>query len=140
MARSGATNSEKQSILRYLFGSNSFTPPANYYIGVSTTAINDDGTGATEPVDVNYARIQVTNNNASWEDIPLEFGRRNLIDLEWSPATISWGTVTYMFIASEATGLNLKYYAELTIPKVIGIDDILRIPATELTINILPTT
>lgn len=140
MARSGFTNSLVQSILRFLFGNVSYTPPANWYIGVSTTLINADGTGATEPTDPAYARVTVNNNTASWEDIPADFGRRNLIDLEWNPATIPWGTVTYMFMADALTGNTIRAFAELTIPKVVGVDDVLRIDATQLQIKLITTT
>lgn len=140
MARSGFTNSFTQSVLRLLFGNVSYVPPSNWYIGVSTTLINADGTGITEPTDPSYARVVLNNNTATWEDIPADFGRRNLINIEWSPATVSWGTVTYMFIADSATGSNARCFAELTIPKVVGIDDVLRIDASQLQIKFVTTT
>lgn len=139
MARSGFTNSFTQSILSLLFGNVAYTVPSNWYIGVSTTLINADGTGATEPTDPAYARIQVNNNTASWENIPADFGRRNLINIEWSPATVAWGTVTYMFIADASTGTNIRCFAELLIPKVVGVDDVLRIDATQLQIKLVTT-
>lgn len=139
MAKSGATNIQAQNLLSRDFGSVVYTPPATWYIGASTTLINADGTGKTEPSDPSYARVTVSNNTASWEDIPADVGRRNLINLEFPVATTAWGTITYIFFADALTGGTIRYYAELINPKVVGVDDVLRVDAGNLQIKILPT-
>ncbi len=55
------TDSTEKEILRYLFGRIPFTPPPLYYAGVSSTAINEDSTGATEPSGGGYTRIAIPN-------------------------------------------------------------------------------
>lgn len=40
--------------------------PATWYLGTSTTTPADDGTGFTEPVGNNYARVAVTNNSTNF--------------------------------------------------------------------------
>ena len=141
MARSGATNSAVMKLLKLVFGSNAYAPPTNWYVLASSTPINADGTGATEPTDPAYARIVINNNNASWEDIPADFGRRNLANLEWATATTNWGTTTYIALSTTPTvgSGNIEYFAELLIPKTVTIDDILRIDASQLNIKMVLT-
>lgn len=136
---SGMTNYNIMAILRNQFGSVANTIPAKWYIGASTTAINQDGTGATEPTDPAYARVEVDNNTSSWEDIPADFGRRNLIDIVFPIATTAWGTITHIFITDSLTGGNMRYYGQLTVAKPVSIDDVLRIDASNLQIKFLPT-
>ena len=140
MAKSGMTNTHAQSILSRDFGSVTYTPPATWYIGASTTTIASDGTGATEPVAGGYARVAVTNNTSNWENIPADTGRRNLTAIEFPVATASWGTITFVPIYDALTGGTMRYYAELLYSKVVGIDDVLRFEAAQLQIKILPTT
>ena len=64
MPRSGATNAEVLALLKLAFGANANTAPKNWYVLASSTPINADGTGATEPTDPAYTRIQINNNNA----------------------------------------------------------------------------
>lgn len=140
MAKSGMTNTHAQSVLSREFGSVSYTPPVTWYVGASTTTINADGTGATEPVGGGYARVAVTNNTSNWENIPADVGRRNLTAIEFPVATASWGTITFVPIYDQASGGTLRYYVQLTNSKVVGIDDVLRFEAGQLQVKILPTT
>jgi hypothetical protein len=140
MAKSGMSNAHVQSVLSREFGSVAYTPPVTWHVGVSTTQINPDGTGATEPSGGGYARVAVSNNTASWENIPADVGRRNLTVIEFPPATASWGTVTFVPIYDAPTGGVLRYYVQLTNSKVVGVDDVLRFEAGQLQIKILPTT
>lgn len=136
---SGFTNYLGQRILRLVFGNVAYTVPTNLYIGLSTTTVQPDGTGITEPVDPSYARLTVQNTTASWEDIPSIIGRRNLIDFTFAPATTNWGTVTYMFISDAITGGNIIAFANLTTPKPVTIDDVPTFTATNLQIQLTTT-
>lgn len=55
----GAKHDELRTIADSRFGSGN---PVTWYIAVSTTVSNADGTGFTEPVAAGYARVAVTNN------------------------------------------------------------------------------
>lgn len=63
MVNIGASDSRERVIADSQFGSGT---PATWYIGLSTTQPNDDGTGFTEPVGGSYARKAVTNNVTNW--------------------------------------------------------------------------
>lgn len=139
MAKSGATILQQQNLLARDFGSVTYTPPSVWYIGVSTTTINEDGTGVSEPSDPAYERVAVDNNTASWEDLLSGTGRQNITIVEFPPATVNQGTITYLGLFDAPTGGNVRYYAELVNPKTVGVDDVLRIDSSNLQIRLQPT-
>jgi hypothetical protein len=141
MAKSGATTFQQQRILSRDFGNVAYTPPTILYIASSTTTINEDGTGMTEPsTDPAYARVAIDNNTANWIDLLSGAGRQNDIIAEFPPATVNQGTITYIAICDSATDpTNILYYAELVNPKTVGIDDVLRIDSGNLQIRLQPT-
>jgi len=140
MAISGATNLQSGYLLSRDFGGVTYTEPTTWYIGVSTTTINQDGTNATEPTDPAYARVSVDNNVTNWENLAVNVGRQNAISIEFPAATISQGTITYVGLWDSLTSGNIRYYAELINPKTVGIDDVLRFDVGNLQIRLLPTT
>ena len=140
MAISGATNLQANNILSRDFGSVVYTPPSVWYIGVSTTTINQDGTGATEPTDPAYARVAVDNNTTNWEALLVGTGRQNATAIEFPQATVNQGTITYLGIWDAATSGNVRYYVQLINPKVVGIDDVLRVDIGNLQIKLIPST
>jgi hypothetical protein len=75
--------------------------PANVDIGLSTTAISDDGTGYTEPVGGSYARVTKANTNANWA-VATAGSKINASDIVFPTATGDWGTVTHWFISDTA--------------------------------------
>jgi len=95
------TDPAEQEILRYLFGRVSFNPPPIWYIGLSTTPINDDFTGVTEPSGGNYARVGVSNDTNSWTFSAGQITNGTIIQFPIPSA--SWGDISYFFMADTAT-------------------------------------
>lgn len=85
------------------------------YVGFSTTAINADGTGYTEPSGSDaYARIAVS--ASEWTTT----GRRRATNVSKSFAaapTGSWGTLTHFFLSNSATigGGTIEAYGTLSL-------------------------
>ena len=138
--KSGFTEFQQQRMLERMFGNVAYSEPTVIYIGVSTTVLNADGTGSTEPTDPSYARVAIDNNISNWEDLISGAGRQNAIPVEWAEATTNWGTVTYVAGYDTISGGNMLWFSELTIPKPVGINDVLRIKAGEAQIRIQITT
>lgn len=105
-------------ILDRNFGSVLYTPPATLYIGLSTTPINIDGTGATEPSGGSYTRVGVTNDKTTWSNA-VNGTLLNSITITFPESTASWGTITYAFIADALSGGNIWFYDTLTPSKVV---------------------
>lgn len=96
------------------FGNVTFTVPTNLYVGLSTTPVNFDGTGATEPTSGNgYSRVTIANNKTTWGN-SLNGILSNLIQVIFPTSTGSWGTVTYVFFSDALTAGNILYYDVLT--------------------------
>lgn len=102
----------------YLFGATSFTPNGTYYIGLSTTAINADGTGVIEPTGGGYQRVAVTNNKTNFTDSTGGIVQ-NKVQFEFPESTTAWGTITHVFISDGPTTGNVLYYDALTTPRTV---------------------
>ena len=114
------TNYAADKIAAYNFGSDDYTPPATLYVGLSTTAIDKDGVGVTEPTDASYARVAVDNDGVTW-DIPSDGVLSNLIDIIFPESSESWGIISYVFIADDDgdPAGNVWYYSELSPSKIV---------------------
>lgn len=100
---------QANKVLDRNFGSVSYTPSATLYIGLSTTPINADGTGATEPVGNGYTRASVANNKTSFSSA-VNAVLTNLISIQFPESTASWGTITHIFISDSLSGGNILYF------------------------------
>lgn len=100
-------------ILDRNFGGTAYSPPATMYFGLSTTAIQIDGTGATEPSGGAYARVGVTNDKTTWGTAS-NGSLVNLIPVQFVESTASWGTITHVFIADALSGGNIWFFDALT--------------------------
>ena len=100
-------------IIDNLFGITSFVVPTTLYFGLSTTAINIDGTGATEPSGGSYARVAFINNKTNWSTAANGI-ITNSTAITFPTSTASWGTITTVAIWDAATLGNIWWYDTLT--------------------------
>jgi len=110
-----------------ILGAVALTFPPTYYLGVSTTTISKDGTGATEPVDAVYERIAITNNKINFGDSVLGL-ITNLTEFIFDESTESWGVITDWFLADSLTNGNKWFYGTLNIARNVETATVLRIP------------
>lgn len=112
----------------------------SWYIGLSTTTINNDGTGITEPAD-GYARVQVTNNIVNW---PAASGggpstKQNANEIAFPMATGNWGQVTHFFFSDSAVSTDpedIYAFATLDLPRTIEANDTASFAAQAITITL----
>lgn len=93
------------------FTGTAFTVPSTLYLGFSTTTVNDDGTGITEPSGNNYSRLAVAMNTTTWTVSGNTM--TNAIALTTATASGSWGTLTDCFLISTASGAGTLYAADV---------------------------
>jgi hypothetical protein len=105
-------------ILDRNFGQVVYTPPATMYFGLSTTSINIDGTGATEPSGGAYARVAFTNDKTNWGTAS-NGSLANLVAATFAESTASWGTITHVFIADALSGGNIWFYDALSPSRIV---------------------
>ena len=108
---------QSNKILNRYFGNVSDTVASTLYLGLSTTAINNDGTGATEPSGGGYARVAVVNNKTNWSNASNGI-LSNLTELSFPESSASWGTVSHVFL-SETIGGAPIYFDALATPRAV---------------------
>ena len=106
-------------ILDRNFGGTAYTPPATMYFGLSTTTIQIDGTGATEPSGGAYARVAFTNDKTNWGTAS-NAALTNLNAITFPESTASWGTITYVGIWDALTSGNLWFFDALTPSRAVA--------------------
>ena len=113
-----ATNFAKNQVLDYEFGSISYTPPTNYYLGLSTTTISTSGSNQTEPAGASYARVQLPNDKSHFT-YASSGCLVNSASIVFPTASGSWGTITYAFLADDLTSGSIWHYTALPSSKVV---------------------
>ena len=108
---------QANKILDRYFGNVGDTVAGTLYLGLSTTAINNDGTGATEPSGGGYARAAVTNNKTNWSTSSNGI-LNNLTELSFPESSASWGTISHVFLSDSIGGAPI-YFDALTTPRAV---------------------
>ena len=109
--------------------------PTTLYAMLSTTTINSDGTGATEPVLSGYTRVAITSSDTSWST-PAAGEISNLTRIDFPQATDDWANITYFALTDSATGGNIRCYQDLTSMKTVQTDDIVSFPIGYLKVKV----
>lgn len=100
-------------------GRTSYTPPTTLYLGLSTTPISRDGSGATEPsASAGYSRVAITNDKTKWGNAS-NGELFNVASIEFPESTNAWGTVTHYFFSDAQTGGNIRFYEAFSTPRQI---------------------
>lgn len=135
----------ERMILDHVWGGQATSLPSavdDWYIGLSTTTINNDGTGITEPSALDgYARATVLNSPAEW---PAATGggpstKQNANEISFPMATGSWGTVTHFFFSDSPTltaAANIFAFAALDVPRAIEANDTASFAPSAITITL----
>lgn len=109
----GATDIEERTILDNRFGSGT---PATWYVGLSTTVPNGDGTNVTEPVGGSYARAAKTNNVTNFPAASTSAGvttKTNGTAVAFPTPTSSWGKIVAVVLCDVSTGGTARYVERL---------------------------
>lgn len=113
----GAVAERERILADSQFGAGSTTySPATWYLGLSTTEPNDDGSNFTEPSGGSYARVEVTNNSTNFPAASTSSGvttKTNGTDFEFADPTGNWGTVIYWGWFTASSGGTPQYTGRL---------------------------
>lgn len=111
--------------------------PTKFYLGLSSTAPNLDGTGATEPlVSANYSRVELTNLSQ-----PVNGVISNSSEISFPESSSSWGVMTHFVIYDSQTNGNLLMYENLSQARSVEPSTIVMIKTGSLKITLAnPTT
>ena len=137
-----ATNYLERRLLHYIFKNNSLSfssPGDSIYVGLAT-AVSDAETGSlTEASFSGYGREQVTASN--WTTIGADSTdtqtAKNTSAIEFGAKADSGNvTITHVFIADASTSGNILFVGALDASKTLAQNDIFRINATNLSIEL----
>lgn len=115
-------------LIDHLLGSGTYSKPAALYVALF---VGNPASGGTEvsTSGSGYARqsaaFTISTNTAS-----------NTAAIEYPTATSSWGTIDYVAIYDAASAGNQLVTAALSAAKTIASGDVLRIPASNLTVSL----
>lgn len=106
--------------------------PAEYYIGLSTTAPNINGTNVTEPASsAGYTRIKLDMLSEPSSGVVI-----NQSNIDFNESTASWGTVTHFVIFDALNGGNLLQYGSLSTPRSVETATIMTIKSGYLNLSV----
>lgn len=108
------TNWLREQELKHRVGIATFTPPANWHVGLSSTLPTAGGTNVTEPSGNGYARASVASGAAGWTYTTDQIANAAVVTL--GPSTGAWlasASMPYALIWTAATGGNLAAFATL---------------------------
>lgn len=121
-------------VLDHLFGAQSFSPPATYYMALFTVAPSDAG-GGTEVAGNNYSRVSVANNTTNW-NTAASGQTSNKVAITFPVASGSWGTVVAFALFDASSAGNLIAWAVLGTAKVVGSGQAAQFAAGQLVITL----
>jgi len=122
-------------ILDFNFGNVSYTPASSYWLALSTTSINQDSTGITEPSGGGYSRVQIPNNKVSFTSSS-NSTLSNAIEFTFPEATTDWNTITHFALFDAQTSGTMKVYGQLTSSRIVQSGTVLVLSASALQISI----
>lgn len=116
----------------FIFRAQTWTLPADFYVGLSTSACSDSSVG-TEVSAGGYARVAVTRSLANWAGTQSAGSTTassgtggvtsNNAAITFGAPSANWGSVTHFHISTASTGGNLIICQALTTPKTINSGD-----------------
>jgi hypothetical protein len=134
----------ENKLVDHLFRDQTFTKPANLYVGLFTAAPNDAG-GGTEVTGNNYARVTVASSLANWAgtqsagSTTASSGTGGVTSnngaISFPTPSGSWGTVSHFGIFDAASAGELLFHAALADPKAINSGDSVSFAAGALTVT-----
>jgi len=129
-----STNFSKNYTQDFLFGATSFSPPANYYIALSTTSISSSGSNMTEPTAAGYARVIIPNTKSYFTQ-SVSGCLVNSGSIVFPISTGSWGTIVDVALCDGLTSGSVWYFTTLLVPKVIQDSTVVSFSASAITVS-----
>ncbi|HST77290.1 MAG TPA: hypothetical protein VLN58_02255 [Verrucomicrobiae bacterium] len=119
-----ATDQRERQIADSQFGGGATTwAPATWYLGLSTTIPNEDGSNFTEPVGGAYARVAVVNNTTNFPAAATSSGvttKTNGAAFTFANPTANWGQILYYGWFTAASGGVPEYTNALDTPVTVN--------------------
>lgn len=121
----GFTNTLEAQILDHVMNDGAYTPPTNWFVGLSTTLPTGSGSNFTEPTIGSFAYARVSTSGATWslavQGDPST--KSNGVAITFPQATGSWGTVVAFGLFTASTGGTAQITGTLTTSHIVSNGD-----------------
>lgn len=129
-----ATDFARNKELDYMFGATAYTPPTNYYVGLSTTTISTSGSNATEPSGGAYARVLVPNDKSHFT-----IASTGCLVISGSvgfpESSGSWGTILAVGLWDASTSGSIWHYTTLGTPRIVQASTVLSFSSSAISFS-----
>lgn len=132
----GLVDAFEAIILDGIMGDPDYTPPANWFVALSTTTPTEAGGNFTEPVGNAYARVSTADADWSAAVGAQPSTKSNGNAITFPTASGSWGTVTHFGLFDASTSGNFRMWGVLTASKTIGNGDTASFAASALVLKL----
>ena len=110
--------------------------PSSFYVGLSSTEPNLDGTGVTEPpASAGYARVELTVMSE-----PTSGAITNDQSIDFDESTADWGTMSHYTIFDSQEEGNLLMFGNLSAVRTVEKDTIMTLKPGSLNLSIVNPT
>lgn len=132
----GLSDYLEDKVLDHLLGRTTYTAPATLYVGLWTTALDDDATGSSagEVSGASYARVAVTNDSTNWPAASAG-SKSNANIISFGQAGEAWGTIRTVALLDASTAGNALFLSPLASPVYIDSYDPVRFLVGGITIT-----
>jgi len=113
-----ATDARERALADAEFSLTALGAPATWFVALSTTAPNDDGTNFTEPVGGSYARVSKTNNTTNFPLAVTTAGvteKKNGTAITFPNPTADWGTILAVGFFTASSGGTVQHWLLLPV-------------------------
>ena len=131
----GFTNLSKNYVLNRVYGGTDFTPPTNFYLGMSQNNISVSGSNALEPVGNGYARVLIGNSKSNFS-VSTTGSLTISASLVFPQSSGSWGTIVDLAMYDSLTSGSVWAFTTLSVPKTVQSDTIVSFDANAISFSL----
>lgn len=127
------SSSEAEALMNASLGGATYTPVANWYVGLVTDDPTDDGSGYVEVTGGSYARVTKANNTTNWAAcVAGSRQKKNSTVITFPQATAPWGAVVGVILVSTSSAGNASWYAPLPASETVTTGNIVSFAVDQL--------
>lgn len=135
MSEFSKTTFYEQAMLNQLFSKMPFSIPDTLYLALCTEDPGPDGDTTSEISDPGYARQPIDQWTAAQKHSSGSGSFvQNVLNVDYSQATIDWGRVSHGVLLDAQTGGNAYYKGAFDVAKEVLANDHYQVPAGEIVV------
>lgn len=118
----GFIDTLEQALLDHVLNDGTYTPPTNWFIGLSSTTPTETGSNFTEPSTGSYARVSTAAADWAAASGTAPATKANGVAKSFAAATADWvaaANLTHFGLFTASSGGTVQIWGALTVPKPV---------------------